>query len=298
MPASPQSWLRHTTVAQVTFLLAGGVICTTAMAQEMNSPKNDNAFSTSPLESPSEESTPSAPRQIPKSQPLTNGKSSLRREKASTKSLTTKNPDQQYSLGVGAAVLMPILRPSVLFSVAMQEKLWAFGGRLSASYATLSSNFKEAADKSDYAERISSTDASLWDLHLVAPEIRRSLPSNFFLSLAPSLKATLCTSNYSTKASEPLDFRGWAVSLNAHANSGYRIEFRENRLNFEIFAALSFPFWSSGGTEISYQRAEQSSTSNFSESELESMLNSLQPYLEKLSKLPTTEFGVTAVWKL
>lgn len=208
-----------------------------------------------------------------------------------------KKISKGWNLGVGSSLLLPITRPAAIVALTSSETPWSLGLRISGSYAPLSSSFKTAADRSDYSAKISETQAYLWDINVAAPEITLSLPRDLYVSLTPALRSTRCISNYKTTNSESLTFSGWAFTVSAESNIAYRIDTPLNKLFFEIFAGLAVPLWSAGVADLSFQRNALGDSANFSENEIELMLESLQPYLEKVSKLSSIELGVKAFWR-
>lgn len=223
-----------------------------------------------------------------KSQPVKTLNTSGSRPKIGTK---------EMELGVGAGLLLPLPRPSISLSFSALSKTWAIALRATGSYTQLSASFENAVKESEYSKKIQKTDAYLWDLELAVPELSLNLPLNTYVAATPTLRTSRCVSNFTTLAGEPLVFSGWALAAGGAAKAGYRHNLIANTLSIEFFGGLNWPLWSYGATDLVYVRQGTGGVETFSDTDLVSMLDSLQPYLQNLSNQPTTHVGVSAAWR-
>lgn len=208
-----------------------------------------------------------------------------------------KKEIKEMALGVGAGLLFPLSRPALSLSLSALSKTWATSIRATGSYTQLSSSFESAVKDSEYSKKIKKTDAYLWDVELAVPELSISLPLNTYVAAAPTLRTSRCVSNFTTISGEPLVFSGWALAAGGSAKAGYRHTLMADNLTIEFFGGLTWPLWSYGSTDLVYVRQGTGGVETFSDPDLVSMLDSLQPYLQNLSNHPTTQVGLSAAWR-
>jgi hypothetical protein len=199
--------------------------------------------------------------------------------------------------GVGLGVALPPVRPvAALFHTSLNS--WGdVGLRVSGSYLSLAQTFKDAAVESQYASKLTDTDAHLWDASLQAPEVAWQLPLRLFIALAPEVRLTNCRADYTTVAGETLVFSGWGVSSGVNASGGLRTQPRGSSLTLEISAGFTWPLASFGQADLSFEGSPSSGGQTFSDPDLDSMLNSLQPYVQKLTVQPTAGLQLRAGWR-
>lgn len=214
-----------------------------------------------------------------------------------TKGPLPRNEMKDMALGVGAGLLFPLARPALSLSLSALSKTWTTSIRATGSYTQLSSSFESAVKDSEYADKIKTTDASLWDFELAVPELSITLPLSTFVAATPTLRTSRCVSHFTTISGEPLVFSGWALAAGGSAKAGYRHTLMTENLTIELFGGLNLPLWSYGATSLVYVRQGTGGGETFSDPDLVSMLDSLQPYMQNLSNLPTAQVGVSAAWR-
>lgn len=203
----------------------------------------------------------------------------------------------EMSLGIGVGLFFPLARPALSLSLSALSKTWTISIRATGSYTQLSSSFESAAKDSEYSDKIKTTDASLWDVELAVPELSITLPLSTFVAAAPTLRTSRCVSHFTTISGEPLVFSGWARAAGGSAKAGYRHTLMTEKLTIELFGGMNWPLWSYGETSLVYVRQGTAGSETFSDPDLVSMLDSLQPYMQNLSNLPTAQVGVSAAWR-
>ena len=270
----------------IPLVASGGVVVFPQAAKAAEASDTTNRMKDSPLQNSARESGTLDPQE--KSQV---GKA------LNTPSRKPKLGTKEMALGVGAGVLLPLPRPSISLSFSALSKTWATSIRATGSYTQLSSSFESAVKDSEYSKKIQKTDAYLWDVELAVPELSLNLPLNTYVAATPTLRTSRCVSNFITIAGEPLVFSGWAIAAGGAAKAGYRHSLIANNLSIEFFGGLNWPLWSYGATDLVYVRQGTGGVETFSDTDLVSMLDSLQPYLQNLSNHPTTQVGVSAAWR-
>lgn len=204
---------------------------------------------------------------------------------------------QSTEISLGALQLYPRPRLGGTFSLAVPFGSVRLGGGMRVSYANLNSSFKDAAESSEYASKLPSTTAYMWDSDLTLPEITFNPFPFLFTSLSSDLRLTRCVSHYTTSAGEPLTFSGWGVSTGVNIGTGTKLFTSPGRFSVEALLHFHVPFWSTGLTDLSYERDSSTAVETFSEANLDAILNSLQPFMEQLTKQTTAGFGVRGVFK-
>jgi hypothetical protein len=200
-------------------------------------------------------------------------------------------------LGLGLGVVLPPVRPTVSLSYSILNVWGEVAMRVTGSYLSLAQTFKNAAVESQYANKLSDTKAHLWDVGLQAPDVEWHLPLNLYAALSPEVRMTSCRADYTTVANETLVFSGWGVGAGVNASGGLRIQPKGTSFSFEINASYNWPFASFGQADLSFENATSSGGQTFSNQDLDSMLNSLQPYVQKLTVQPTAGLQLRAGWR-
>lgn len=221
------------------------------------------------------------------------------KETSKSKKILAK-PAKEFSknlknLGFGVGVFVPQTRPAALFLFDVAVRQWSFGTRLSASYISLSSVFDQAAQKSDYADKIKISFASLADMSLHLPEVGYMFPLPFFVSASPLVRANLINANFKTTAGEPLKFLGIALTAGAAASGGYRFKL-SSALSIDLVAEIQFRLWDAGYTNVAFEQDNTTAVPSFTESELEHIVDSLQPYVQSIAKRNTAGGGLRLIY--
>lgn len=216
---------------------------------------------------------------------------------SSKKSLPPEARRATSAGGIGLGVALPPIRPVASFFYTSLNSWGDVSLRISGSYLSLAKTFKDAAVESQYASKLTDTDAHLWDASLNAPEVAWQLPMRLFIAMAPEVRMTSCRADYTTVAGETLVFSGWGVSSGVSASGGLRTQPRGSSLALEISAGFTWPLASFGQADLSFEGSPSTGGQTFSDQDLDSMLNSLQPYVQKLTVQPTAGLQLRAGWR-
>lgn len=207
------------------------------------------------------------------------------------------NPGEAANeLAVSGQLLMPLNRPSLGVSFGFPAGPIELSGQLAFSYLSLKSNFSSAAESSQYASKLSNTGAFLTDLTLSLPEVSFSFLEHFFFSVAPTVRGNLITATYSTSADEPLIFRGFGLALGPTVSGGYQYEL-SSKLSIDFIAGILSPLWTMGGGTMDYSRNNSTLTPTLTETDLENMLEALEPYLQTVTKQTTAGVGLRLTYR-
>jgi len=202
--------------------------------------------------------------------------------------------NKDAALGLG--VYLPQTRPYFTISHSFGALPLTFGTRLNASYTSLKESFQQAAEQSDYADKISTSSASFFDVSLQIPEVSlwNSWPA--FLSGSPVLRVSRVSASYTTKESEPLTYTGWGFAVGLNVAGGYRLNLGPT-LSLDVTTEIQSPMWTSGSSDVVFARDNSTAVPTFTESELEHILESLQPYLQSITGRTTIGAGLRLVRK-
>lgn len=202
---------------------------------------------------------------------------------------------QSSEVGLEIAYLFPPARPAVGLSYSRPLGPMRLSLRLHGSWTSLSKTFSEAAQESSYANRLSAANGQLRELSLSVPEVSYTFRDRYFLAIAPILRGTDCVATYSTVNENSLQFESAGLSIGVHAIVGLRTG---KKFKIELASGIQLPITSIGTAGLNYTQASGNSKPDFSDQELESILNSLQPYAKELSEGFTLQFGVRGLWEI
>ncbi|MEY2988949.1 MAG: hypothetical protein RJB13_2470 [Pseudomonadota bacterium] len=226
------------------------------------------------------------------------------RQKSQSRTISTKpdedsrkldNPESKVEAGLELAYLSPPSRPAVGLNYTHQFSAIRLSLRLQGSWVSLSKTFSEAAQKSSYANRLSEANAQLTEVNLSAPELALTLLQHYFIAVSPILRATHCSATYSTVNDNALQFESAGLSLGVQGAAGIRIG---GKFKVEFATGFHLPINSIGAAAVNYTQTSSNSAADFNDQELDSILNSLQPYAKELSEGFTLQFGVRGLWKI
>lgn len=212
------------------------------------------------------------------------------------KSLSSSQANSERSeIGIEAGLLFPPARPALTLNYARGYRNLRLSLRVQASWVSLAKNFSDAAKESNYAERLSETTAQLSELNLSVPEVSYYFRDRYFISLSPILRATQCAAVYNTTNGNRLQFDSTGLSIGLQGTAGVRFG---GKLKIELNSGFHFPVSSIGSASVDYTQTSSSTVADFSDQEIDSILNSLQPYAKELSEGITLQFGVRGIWEL
>lgn len=233
----------------------------------------------------------------------TGGYSAVLRTGSSTANSHPKEKSIQYprasskrsEVGLEAGLLFPPTRPAMTVNYSRVYRNLRLSLRIQASWVSLAKNFSDAAKESNYTERFSETNAQLSEVNLSLPEVSYYFQEKYFIALSPILRATQCTAVYGTTNGNRLQFDSTGLSMGLQGTAGIRFE---GRLKLELNSGFHFPLSSIGSASLAYTQTSSLTTADFSDQEIDSILNSLQPYAKELSEGITLQFGVRGIWEL
>lgn len=231
----------------------------------------------------------------PKKEETPRGKEPAKAKKTGAK-LKKEPPKGNKDFGIGIGVWFPQSRPALSFGFSTGSPRWTLGTRLSASYISLTSSFDDAAKKSDYADKITTSSALLTDVSLSLPELGLWFDWPVFVSAAPAVRVSYLNTKYKTTVEEPLTFTGVAVTVGAAASAGYRFSLTP-ALCLDLAAEIHFRLWDGGYTNVSFNEDNTAAVPTFTESELEHILESLQPYVESIAKRTSAGGSLRMVYR-
>ncbi len=223
------------------------------------------------------------------------GKEPTKLKKAAAKN-TKETPKGKKDFGFGLGVWFPQARPMLTLLLSSNSPRWSLGSRVSASYVSLSSSFGEAAKQSDYADKITISSASLSDLSLNLPEVGLWFPVPFFVTVSPVVKLSLVNANYTTTVGEPLSFIGVAVMAGAAGSGGFRLSVSPS-LSLDLAAEIQFRLWDGGYSSVNFNQDNSTAVPTFTESELEHIVDSLQPYVQSIAQRTTVGGQLRMVYR-
>lgn len=205
------------------------------------------------------------------------------------------NTEKNTGIGIEAAFLYPPARPAVTFGYSRSFGQFHLSLRLQGSWVSLAQTFSEAAQQSSYASRLSESKAQLTEINLSVPEVSYYIQNRYFIAVSPIFRATQCTAAYGTVNENTLQFESTGLSLGVQGTTGIRVG---GNFKIEFNTGIHLPVSSIGAASVDYTQTSTSPVADFSDDELDSILNSLQPYAKELSEGLTLQFGLRGVWEI
>lgn len=205
---------------------------------------------------------------------------------------------QESSLGLGlsSGLSTPSVRPRASIGLSFPAGSVLMSGRGTFSYLSLNSNFDKAAKSSQYSAKLFIESASWFDFGLTVPEVMFWNLRPLYFSAAPEIHLSRVKANYRTPAAEGLDFSSWSLSTALALGAGYRQSLSQS-LSLDVSFDVQLPLLTGGWSSIDYNRDNSRSIPTFVDTDLDQMLDSLQPYLEKMAKQIVIGCGIRLNYK-
>lgn len=203
--------------------------------------------------------------------------------------------ESDQEIGIGGGLLFPLIRPQIVLEGAFPIGSAQLGLKAGFSYISLRESFQEAAEASEYANKLVTSSASMSELTLTIPELTFWLGQSVFLTAGGSVRSSVITAAYKTLTDEPLVFKSWGVAAGMGISAGYRF-YVSPKLAFGFSSSLHSPFKTTGWASVDYTRDNTIAVPTLNDTELDQMLEALEPYLQTLAKQTTVAATLRLVY--